>query len=109
MKKAACGVLLPLVSFAMQQLAAGIPAQSDGSDGPFNPGASITINMNEEAPDGVLNYTTINIPENVTVRFSPNASNTPVFLAATGNVVIAGTINISSAISDFNPGGYLFY
>ncbi|MDF7825068.1 hypothetical protein P4B35_13680 [Pontiellaceae bacterium B12227] len=104
MKTATCGILLSLTTLALQQDAAGSQAHSDGSKGPFNPGSNITIDLATEATNGVLNYTTINIPAHVTVRFSPNASNTPVFLAATGDVVIAGTIDISAP--SLNPGGY---
>jgi len=52
------------------------------------------VNLATEAPNGVLNYTTVFIPENVTVRFSANPSNTPVFLAATGDIIIEGTIEL---------------
>jgi hypothetical protein len=81
---------------------------SDGSDGPFSPTTSQTIQLNSVAPDGVLNYTTIHIPANVTITFARNSRNTPVFLAATGDVLIEGTINVSGV--DFSltsgPGGW---
>jgi hypothetical protein len=81
---------------------------SDGSDGAFAPTFSQTIQLNTVAPDGVLNYTTIHIPANVTISFARNSLNTPVFLAATGDVLIEGTINLSGA--DFaltgGPGGW---
>ncbi len=80
---------------------------SDGSDGAFNPGASQTINLDVVAPDGVFNFTTINIPAGVEITFIRNAINTPVFFGATGEVVIDGRINVSAG--HFNgvagPGG----
>jgi hypothetical protein len=41
----------------------------------------------------VLNYTTINIPREITVKFLRNTSNTPVVLLVQGSVTIAGTID----------------
>lgn len=70
---------------------------SDGSLGAFNPVGSQVIDLDSMAPDGVLNYTTINIPAGVTIRFSANASNTPVFMAATGLVVIDGLVDLSAS------------
>ncbi len=81
---------------------------SDGSLGAFHPTANQTISLDSVAPDGVLNYTTVHIPAGVTVRFSPNAANTTVFLAATGDVLIEGTVDVSAG--GFSrapgPGGY---
>jgi hypothetical protein len=70
---------------------------SDGSKGVFHPVGDCVINLAAEAPDGVLNYTTIHIPAGVTVYVTPNATNTPVFLAATGDVLIEGTIYLSAS------------
>src|SRR5688500_20367247 len=41
---------------------------STGADGALNPAANITIPL---PPSGILNFTTINIPSNVTVNFTP--------------------------------------
>ncbi len=65
---------------------------STGADGALNPTVNTEIQL---PPSGVLNYTTINIPSGVTVRFKRNAMNTPVYLLASGNVTIAGSIDIS--------------
>ena len=67
---------------------------STGADGAFNPIANTTLTL---PPSGIFNFTTVMIPSGVTVRFTPNAANTPVTLLATGNVSIAGTIDISAA------------
>lgn len=65
---------------------------STGSLGAFNP----TVNTEVVLPeDGILNYTTVNIPTGVTVTFKKNASNTPVYILATGDVSISGTINLN--------------
>lgn len=66
---------------------------SDGSDGAFNPTSSITLDLPE---DGIFNFTSINIPTNVTVRFRKNTLDTPVYFLASGSVNIAGVIDISA-------------
>ena len=67
---------------------------STGADGAFNPTTNTTLTL---PPDGVFNFTTINIPAGVTVTFTRNAANTPVTMLATGNVTIAGTVNINGS------------
>jgi hypothetical protein len=100
--------LVGLLCFGFSTLPRASIVISDGSDGVFQPTSSMTINLNTVAPDGVFNFTDINIPAGVTIRFTNNSANTPVFFAATGNVVIDGTIDVSAG--HFNgvpgPGGY---
>ncbi|MFO0733725.1 MAG: hypothetical protein U0361_22760 [Nitrospiraceae bacterium] len=48
--------------------------------------------------DGILNYTTVNIPGGVTVSFTRNALNTPVILLAQGDVVINGTVHVNGSV-----------
>lgn len=65
---------------------------STGADGDFSP----TVNTELQIPaSGVFNFTTVNIPAGVTVTFKKNTTNTPVVMLASGNVTIAGTINVS--------------
>jgi hypothetical protein len=83
---------------------------STGADGPFAPTGNIALQM---PSDGVFNFTTVNIPTGVTVTFIKNASNTPVTILASGDITIAGTINVngsnglptSSTGAVVNPGG----
>ncbi|MEO5957368.1 MAG: hypothetical protein ABIR36_17000 [Nitrospiraceae bacterium] len=85
---------------------------STGSLGALAPAGNTTIAL---PPDGVLNYTTVNIPSGVTVTFTPNAANTPVTMLATGDVTIAGTVHVngvsgfglvcSASAPTINPGG----
>src|SRR2546426_11062582 len=70
---------------------------STGADGPFSPTATTTLTL---PPSGVFNFTTVTIPAGVTVRFTKNAANTPVTILASGDVTIAGTIDVSGS-----PGG----
>ena len=70
---------------------------STGADGPFSPTATTTLTL---PSSGAFNFTTVNIPSGVTVRFTKNAANTPVTILASGDVTIAGTIDVSGS-----PGG----
>ncbi len=65
---------------------------STGADGAFNPTQSQQIQLPES---GVFNYTTVNIPAGVTITYKRNSRNTPVTILASGNVTIAGTIDVS--------------
>lgn len=86
---------MPLVAALVAALAC-VPAHavdsgSTGADGVLNPTVNTEIQL---PPSGILNYTTVNIPAGVTVKFKPNAANTPVYLLASGDVTIAGTIDV---------------
>lgn len=84
-----------MAALALALAATGVQAfdsGSTGADGALNPTVNTEIQL---PPSGVLNYTTVNIPSGVTVRFKRNVLNTPVFLLASGNVTIAGVIDIS--------------
>src|ERR1041385_7335721 len=64
---------------------------STGADGAFAPATTQSIAV----PDsGVFNFTTVNIPAGVTITFTRNATNKPLTILASGDAVIAGTINI---------------
>lgn len=75
---------------------------STGADGAFSP----TVNTEIQLPEsGILNYTTVNIPTGVTVTFKKNTTNTPVYLLATGDVSIAGTINVKGGNGNMSAPG----
>lgn len=80
------------VGCANQVLAQAFNSGSTGALGAFSPASNITVPL---PVDGILNYTTVNIPAGVTVSFQRNASNTPVTMLATGNVSISGIINVN--------------
>jgi hypothetical protein len=67
---------------------------SNGSDGALNPTGNTVINMASH-PDGIYQYTSVNIPANVIVTFTPNVKNTPVVWLVQGNCSISGTVDIS--------------
>jgi len=74
---------------------------STGTDGAFNP----TVNTVVTLPvSGILNYTTVNIPAGITVTFQKNADNTPVYIRASGDVNISGTISVNGSNGTSIPG-----
>jgi hypothetical protein len=85
---------------------AQVNSGSNGNDGAFNPTTNTVINMADH-PDGIYQYTSVNIPSGVTVTFIPNANNSPVTWLVQSNVVINGTVNLSGQdIGAGGPGGW---
>ena len=77
---------------------------STGADGAFAPTTSQSIAV---PAGGVFNFTTVNIPSGVTITFTRNATNTPLTILASGDVVIAGNINIDGQLPTSNGAGGL--
>lgn len=98
--------LLPLVAmlvFCPQVGAQGFSSGSTGADGALNvTGSDLTVEL---PPDGILNYTTITVSSGRTLRFTPNALNTPVYLLATGDVTIAGLVSLDGGRGNNVSGG----
>jgi len=86
-------LFLSIALLAASSAGAAVPPLSDGSDGAFHPVGNVTLDLPE---DGVFNFTSISIPQGVTVRFHSNDGNTPVFLRATDAVSINGVIDVSA-------------
>lgn len=87
-------IWIPVLVFGLL-VAAGAEAAfvsgSTGADGAFSPVVNTILQL---PPDGVFNYTTVNIPAGITVTFTKNAANTPVSILATGDVTISGAIKV---------------
>lgn len=80
---------------------ANFSSGSTGADGAFAPTENVTL------PARTYHFTTINIPQNVTVRFERSTGNPPVILLATGDVIINGVISVSGEDGQANGrGGY---
>ncbi|MBI4536855.1 MAG: hypothetical protein HY712_02730, partial [candidate division NC10 bacterium] len=96
------GCLLALPGLATAQT---FSSGSTEADGPFNPPASVppgtTVSGSTYTvplpPSGVFHFTTISLPSGTAVKFAKNASNTPVILLASGNVTIAGILDVNGA------------
>ena len=67
---------------------------STGADGELVAAEDTVVDL---PADGVLNYTRIQIPAGVTVSFKKNAANTPVRVLVSGDVVVAGTLDVSGS------------
>src|SRR5579871_3183897 len=100
--------LIMLVCIGAQ---AQVNSGSNGADGAFNPTASVVINMADH-PNGIYQFTSVNIPQGVTVSFNPNPNNTPVVWLVQGDCTISGIVDLSGqstyavAGSPGGPGGY---
>ncbi len=79
-----------LVAWAPGALA--FDSGSTGVDGAFTPQVDTVLTLPE---DGIFNFTSVNVPAGVTVTFAPNTTNTPVTWLVSGNVTIAGTVDLS--------------
>lgn len=64
---------------------------STGEDGAFSPTVDTELQV---PPDGVFNFTSVDIPENVTVTFQKNVLNTPVTVLVSEDATVAGTIDV---------------
>lgn len=97
------GVLAVWVAFS-PATHAQFDSGSTGADGAlFIAAASGTVTLDVPEPDGVFNFTTIDIESGAILRFNPNSLNTPVYLLATGNVNIAGAIQAIGDNGTSNP------
>jgi hypothetical protein len=97
-------MLIMGIFLSLSRTSAQINTGSDGHDGVFNPTANIIINMATH-PDGIYHYTSVIIPANVTVTFTPNLKNTPVVWLVQGNVAIKGLVDVSGNNPSGSTGG----
>jgi hypothetical protein len=88
----------PASSYAQNTFSSG----STGADGAFAPTVNQTIAVPES---GVFNYTTVNIPSGVTITYARSANNKPLTILASGDVVIAGAINLDGKLGNGNGSG----
>jgi len=105
MPKATSSLLLILAA-ATGALAQSFSSGSTGADGAFACAQGTTVQL---PPSGILNYTTVNVASGCGLQFSPNVTNTPVTMLATGAVTIAGTVLLNSQSSCVAPGPGGFY
>jgi len=89
-------LLASMLALALSFPALAFDSGSTGADGPLNPTVDTIIALPD---DGVFNYTSINIPAGVTVRFERNTTNTPVRLLVADDAQINGVIDISGESS----------
>lgn len=93
--------------FAFSPASADFSTGSTGADGAFHPTSNDTIDLSlaGSGPGSgtydpvhwavVFNYTTIDVPANVTVAFKNHPSGAPVVWLATGDVNVSGTVSLN--------------
>jgi hypothetical protein len=100
---------------ALALVAVDARAQStfnSGSNGSYGVMAITQNTTLDLPPDGVFHCTTISVASGATLRFRKNALNTPVYLLATGDVLISGIIDVSGVNNsgavpgEGGPGGF---
>src|SRR5438034_755803 len=93
------GLCLAAAPTALAQFSSG----STGADGALNVTTNTTLDL---PPNGIYNFTTINVASGATLAFKRNLLNTPVYLLATGDVAINGVIDVSASDQHGGPGGF---
>jgi len=83
-------ILLALVSVLCFSPVAATAYTSSGADGLFQPTASVVLDQ------PIYNFTSIYIPSGVTVSFGQLSSAQPIELLASGNIDIAGTLDMGA-------------
>jgi len=78
---------------------------SDGSYGAITLASGSGTTTLQIPADGIFNCTTISIASGTTLKFVNNALNTPVYLLASGDVLIEGTIDVSGTAANGVIGG----
>jgi hypothetical protein len=94
-----------LLLFSIVQMAAQGFSFDSGSNESFGP-INITENTTLPVPeDGIFHATTVDVAAGVSLNFTPNSFNTPVYILATGAVNVAGFINLNGGTGTNIIGG----
>ena len=131
-------LLMAVMMFPSLAAAQFFDSGSTGANGAFPPGSvpagttDITLDLNDGTvtflpggtsvvlpstpgggfTDGILHFTTVDIPDGVSLTFISNAANTPVTFLVQGDVTVSGTINVNGANGQVpsgvlpGPGGF---
>ncbi len=94
------------IGVAPAAFAQGFTLGSDGSYGDITLAPSSGTTTLDPPADGVFHCTTITIGSGARLEFNRNALNTPIYLLATGDVVIDGSIDVSASGRTGGPGGF---
>lgn len=98
-----CTAILACASLAVSLASAQVfDSGSNGSYGPITVVASQTLTL-DMPTDGVFHCTTITVESGGSLRFNRNALNTPVYLLATGDVIIRGYIYVDGTNGPSSP------
>lgn len=109
MKRNRIAILVALLLLAGSSMVQAQFSGSTGVDGAINITTTTELAL---PPDGIFNATTITVDVGAVLSFTRNAANTPVYLLATGDIIVEGMIivrggNGSDAIGGLGgPGGF---
>ena len=96
-------VVVTFINYLIYAQGLEFDSGSDESSGEIN----ITEDMTLDLPaDGIFHATTITVAEGATLTFNRNALNTPVYLLATGDILINGTVDVSGTSGVATRGGF---
>ncbi|MCB1876818.1 MAG: hypothetical protein KDH88_12670 [Chromatiales bacterium] len=89
-----CAIVSSLLSSSLftSPFVLAFDSGSTGADGAFSPSVDTRLDLPES---GVFNFSSLTIPEGVTVTFNKNTANTPVVILVNGDASIAGSIDVS--------------
>ena len=90
-------ITISILLLCLTQPAFAFDSGSNGADGVFNPLSDTVLNVPE--PDGIFNFTNVDIPLGVTVTFARNTTNTPVIILSSGDVRIDGILSVNGGDS----------
>jgi len=96
-------VIVTLLFPSAQSIAIEFNSGSNGSFGAILIEEDTVIDL---PPDGIIHATTITINPETRLEFKRNELNTPVYLLATGDIIIDGEISISANGRLGGPGGF---
>src|SRR5262245_6851463 len=95
-------ILTALLTLGILSAAGSAHAVCDGA----SPSITVAANETKEVvlpDDGRLECTTVTVAANGTLTFRKNALNTPVYILATGDVVVSGRIDVAGRPGTSSP------
>lgn len=95
-------LLIPCLLATHAGVAADFDSGSTGAYGPINITANTTLDM---PADGIFHATTVHVAAGTYLTFNKNENNTPVYILATGDVTIDGTVDVSGGYGSGTAGG----
>lgn len=96
-----------VLTFGLNCLGQQFSSGSDGSEGELLVPSDTTRTL-PLREDGIFRFTTITVQRNGGLNFTKNSLNTPVYLLATGDVVIdrGGVVDVAAHRTQGGPGGF---
>ena len=94
--------ILSLALLGNQLYAEDFDSGSTGAYGPINITTSTTL---DTPADGIFHATTVHVANGAVLKFTKNELNTPIYILATGDVTVDGTIDVNATFGTATAGG----